>query len=238
MEVMMFAARGGFFLAASILLFAQDPRGSIAGRVVDKSDAVVVRAKVQATNVETGVTAVATSNETGIFRVPFLVPGTYRLTVEANGFKTYSQPALQLRTGDTLDLAIRLDIGDTTERVDVHAAAPILETGSSTLGQVIDERRLLELPQKGGDPFELMRLVPGVVNLTTLRTMKSSSPEGTSQISVNGSGVDQAQFQIDGINDTTNDTGKNYARVAFIPHSEAIVEFKMQDNTYDYSYAR
>src|SRR5204863_515029 len=84
--------------------------------------------------------------------------------VEAKGFKTYSQPALQLRTGDTLELAIRLDLGDTTERVDVTAAAPILETGSSSLGQVIDERRLLELPQKGGDPFELMRLTPGFVN--------------------------------------------------------------------------
>src|SRR5437588_9781693 len=140
----MFALRVAFFLTASVLLFAQDPRGSISGRVVDKSDAVLVGAKVQAVNVQTGVTAVATSNETGTFRVPFLVPGTYRLTVEATGFKTYSQPALELRTGDTLDLAIRLDIGDTTERVDVHAAAPIFETGSSTLGQVLDERRQLE----------------------------------------------------------------------------------------------
>ena len=231
----MFAVKVGSFLAASVLLFAQDPRGSIAGRVVDQSDAVVVGARVQATNVQTGVVAGINSNETGTFRIPFLVPGTYRLTVEMRGFKTYSQPALDLRTGDALDIAIRLDVGDTTERVDVSAAAPILETGSSTLGQVIDERRLLELPQKGGDPFELMRLVPGVVNLTTLRTMKSSSPEGTSQISVNGSGVDQAQFQIDGINDTTNDTGKNYARVAFIPPSDAIVEFKMQANPYDAS---
>ena len=231
----MFALRVALFLLSSILLLAQDPRGSISGRVVDTSDAVLVGAKVQATNVQTGVTAAASSNESGIFRIPFLMPGTYRLTVEAHGFKTYSQPALELRTGDALDLPIRLDIGDTSERVDVTAAAPILETGSSTLGQVIDERRLLELPQKGGDPFELMRLVPGVVNLTTLRTMKSSSPEGTSQISVNGSGVDQTQFQIDGINDTTNDTGKNYARVAFIPPSDAIVEFKMQANPYDAS---
>src|SRR5205823_11225564 len=81
----MFALRVGFFLTASVLLFAQDPRGSIAGRVVDKSDAVLVGAKVQAVNVQTGVTAVATSNETGTFRVPFLVPGTYRLTVETKG---------------------------------------------------------------------------------------------------------------------------------------------------------
>lgn len=156
----MFALKVGSFLAVSVLLFAQDPRGSIAGRVVDQSDAVVIGAKVQVTNVQTGVAAGVNSNETGTFRIPFLMPGTYRLTVEMRGFKTYAQPALDLRTGDALDLAIRLDVGDTAERVDVSATAPILETGSSTLGQVIDERRLLELPQKGGDPFELMRLVP------------------------------------------------------------------------------
>ena len=70
----MFAVKVGFFLAASVLLFAQDPRGSIAGRVVDKSDAVVVGARVQATNVQTGVVAGVNSNETGTFRIPFLVP--------------------------------------------------------------------------------------------------------------------------------------------------------------------
>src|SRR5262249_15518608 len=152
LEVVVFALRISLFLLTSVMLLAQDPRGSISGRVVDKSDAVVVGARVRATNVQTGVTAASASNEAGTFLIPLLVPGTYRLTVEMSGFKTFSQPALELRTGDALDLPIRLDVGDTTERVDVDAAAPILETGSSTLGQVIDERRLLELPQKGGDP--------------------------------------------------------------------------------------
>src|SRR4051794_3964633 len=116
MEVFMFTLRLGFFLAASALLLAQDPRGSIAGRVVDKSEAVIVGAKVQATNVQTGVAAGVNSNETGTFRIPFLQPGTYRLTVEMHGFKLYSQPALELRTGDALDLPILLNVGATTER--------------------------------------------------------------------------------------------------------------------------
>jgi len=117
-----------------------------------------------------------------MIRIPFLLPGTYRLTAEMAGFKTYAQESVPLRVADSLDLTVRLEIGATTETVEVRAAAPPLETGTSSLGQVIDERRLLELPQKGGDPFELMRLVPGVVNLTTLRTMKSSSPEGTRHV--------------------------------------------------------
>jgi hypothetical protein len=223
------------FLAAAAMMLAQDPRGTIAGRVVDRSEAVIPGAKVQVTNSQTGVTVSVPTNESGAFRIPFLPPGVYRLVAEVHGFKTYSQENVQLRVSDTLDLVIRMDVGEAAERVEVRAASPILETATSSLGQVIDERRLLELPQKGGDPFELTRLVPGVVNLTTLRTMKSSSPEGTSQISVNGSGVDQTQFQIDGINDTTNDTGKNYARAAYIPPSDAIVEFKMQANPYDAS---
>src|ERR1051326_908127 len=122
----MFAPKIGLFLMTSVVLFAQDPRGSISGRVVDKSEAVVIGARVRATNVQTGVYAVSTSNEAGTFKIPFLVPGTYRLTVEMNGFKTWSQPALELRTGDALDLPIHLEVGNTTERVDVTAAAPIL----------------------------------------------------------------------------------------------------------------
>jgi hypothetical protein len=100
---------------------------------------------------------------------------------------------------------------------------------------VIDERGLQELPQRGGNPLELERLNPGVVNLTTLRIMKPASPDGTSSISVNGSGSFQTQYNLDGVTDTTNDRGRGYARVAFIPPSTAVTEFKMQSNPYDAS---
>jgi hypothetical protein len=198
----------GVCLFFSATVFAQDPRGTIGGRVVDRSEAVVVGAKVQVTNVQTAVGTTVSTNETGAFRVPFLIPGTYRVTAEMSGFKTSSLENIELRVADTLDLTIRLDVGSTSEQVTVTAGAPILETTSSTTGTVVDERRVSDLPEKGGDAFELTHYVPGVINLSTLRTLKPDSPEGTSQISINGTGADQSQWQIDGINDTVNDENK------------------------------
>ncbi len=215
--------------------FSQESRASIAGRITDSSEAAVAGAKVQATNLQTGVVASAVTNESGVFRIPFLLAGKYKLTAEQPGFKVYLRDELELRVNDTLDLAIRLEVGGTTETVEVHGGAPLLETADSSVGQVIDQRRLLELPQRGGNPLELERLSPGVVNLTTLRIMKPSSPDGTSSISVNGSGNFQTQYNLDGVTDTTNDRGRGYARVAFIPPSVSVTEFKMQSNPYDAS---
>jgi hypothetical protein len=119
----------------------------------------------------------ATSNDTGAFLLPFLPPGRYRVTAEQTGFKTWSQSDLELRVNDSLALDIRLDLGSQTETIEVAAGTPLLETADASLGNVIDERGLQELPQRGGNPLELERLNPGVVNLTTLRIMKPASPE-------------------------------------------------------------
>jgi hypothetical protein len=217
------------------LVCAQDPRGAIGGRVVDRSEAVVIGARVQVTNVQTDVSETVRTNEAGTFRVPLLIPGTYHVTAEMAGFKTASLENIELRVADALDLTIRLEVGSTSDQVTVTAGAPLLETGNSTPGTVVDERRVSEMPEKGGDAFELTHYVPGVINLSTLRTLKPDSPEGTSQITINGAGSDQAQWQIDGVNDTINDENKGYGRVAFIPPQGAIVEFKLQGNPYDAS---
>jgi hypothetical protein len=222
-----------FFFAAPA--FSQESRASITGRVVDSSGGAIAGAKIQATNSETGVVVPAQSNESGAFLVPFLLPGKYKVTASQSGFKGWSRNDVELRVNDALALDIRLEVGALAETIEVHGGAPSLETADSSLGHVIDERRLTELPQRGGNPFELERLAPGVVNLTTLRIMKPSSPDGTSSISVNGSGNFQAQYNLDGVTDTTNDRGRGYARVAFIPPSASVTEFKMQANPYDAS---
>jgi hypothetical protein len=214
-------------------LIAQESRATLTGRVTDSSAAAVVGARVKATNLQTGVTVTATSNETGAFLLPFLLPGKYRFTAEATGFKMWSQNELELRVNDSVALDVRLEVGGQTETVEVTAGTPLLETADASLGNVIDERRLQELPQRGGNPLELERLNPGVVNLTTLRIMKPSSPDGTSSISVNGSGNFGTQYNLDGTTNTTNDRGRGYARVAYIPPSVAVTEFKMQSNAYD-----
>ncbi|MCX6628407.1 MAG: carboxypeptidase-like regulatory domain-containing protein [Candidatus Solibacter sp.] len=201
--------------------------------MLDPSGAVVPGVDVKAANLATGVIALATTNESGKFTIRFLLPGKYRLTAEKAGFKGYSQDNLLVRIDDTLDLTVRLEMGNVSETVEVKGGTPLLETSSGTIGQVLDERRMLELPQKGGNPLELQRMVPGVVNLTNIRTMKSSSPSGTSQTSVNGTGTNQTLYNIDGTSDTSNDGGGGKLRVAFIPPSAAIVGFKMESSPYD-----
>ncbi|MDQ2944684.1 MAG: TonB-dependent receptor [Acidobacteriota bacterium] len=192
-------------------------------------------AEIRATKTDTGVVARSVANQDGKFNIPFLTPGSYRVNVEKPGFKNYSRDNVELRVADTVDLVIHMEVGSANETVNVDAATPLLETETSTPGQVIDGRRLLELPQKGGDAFELTHFVPGVVNMTTMRTFKPDSPEGTSQISVDGTAQYNTQFQIDGINDTVNDENKGYARVAYIPPTGSIAEFKMQNSPYDAS---
>ena len=222
-------------LCLAAICLAQDPRGNLAGTVLDSSGAVVPGVEVKAVKLDTGVTTRGATNDAGKFNIRFLIPGTYRLIADKSGFKTYSQDDLSIRINDTLDITLRLEVGNVAETVEVRSGTPLLETASGTIGQVIDERRMLELPQKGGNPLELQRLVPGVVNLTNIRTMKSSSPSGTSQSSVNGTGTNQTLYNIDGVSNSANDGGGGKLRVAFIPPSAAIVGFKMESNPYDAS---
>src|SRR5581483_2939286 len=224
-----------FCFGFAAICAAQDPRGTLAGSVLDASGAVIPGVEVHATRTETGVTADGVTNATGKFNIPFLVPGKYRLVAEKSGFRKYVRENIELRVDDTIDITVHLEIGNVTETVKVEGGTPLLETATSTIGTVVDGRRMLELPQKGGNPLELARLAPGVVNVSNLRTMKTSSPDGISITSVDGTGSYSTLYNIDGVSDTTNDRGRGYARVAFMPPASAITEFKMESSPYDAS---
>jgi len=221
------------FVSFALPVLAQDARGTIGGRVSDAQNALVVGVRITATNQATGLSEAAVTNESGAFRLPFLAAGRYRITAEMSGFRNYVQSDVELRLSETLDLKIRMELGSVSETIEVKGGTPLLETANSSTGQLIDSKRLDDLPQRGGNPLELERLAPGVANLTTLRVMKTSSPDATSNITVNGTGNTSTQFNLDGVSNTTNDRGRGYARVAFIPPSAAVSEFKMQSNPYD-----
>ena len=214
---------------------AQDPRGAITGTLMDSSDAAIPRVSVRAVNSETGVAASAVSNASGQYQLPFLPPGQYKVTAELTGFKRFVRDKIEVRVGDSVDLPIRLEIGAVSETIDVTATTPLLDTTTSSLGQVIDQRRIMELPQRGGTPMELTLLTPGVVNSSDMRLRKAMSPEAVSQITTDGAGTYNNEFQIDGINNMAADRGRGYARIAFSPPSSAVREFKMQTTAYDAS---
>ncbi len=227
-----------FVFFGVLIALAQDPRGGISGTLTDSSNAAIPGVTVRATNIETGVAASAVSNAAGSYQIPFLPPGLYRVAAELTGFKRFVRENIEVRVGETVDLPIRMEVGAITETVEVSATTPLLDTAGSSLGQVIDQRRILELPQRGGTPMELTLLTPGVVNATDMRLRKAMAPEATSQIAAEGAGTYNNEFQIDGITNLSADRGRGYARIAFSPPMSAVREFKMQTTAYDASIGR
>ncbi|MFN0105834.1 MAG: TonB-dependent receptor domain-containing protein [Bryobacteraceae bacterium] len=222
-----------FLVAAA--LHAQDPRGFIRGSVSDTSGAVIPNVKVRAVANDTGVVAVAQANDAGLYNIPYLIPGFYKLTVEQTGFKSFLRNKVEVRVSETVEVPIQLEIGSVSETVEVRDTSPALETANASLGMVMDQRRISELPQRGGNPLELTLLAPGVANTTNLRLRKSMAPEATSDISADGAGRYNNEFQIDGISNTAADRGQGYARVGYAPPASAVREFKMQTSAYDAS---
>ena len=214
-------------LAAGSAAAVQEARGTLQGKVSDASGAVVPGATVEVTNVATGVTTPTTSNEEGNYRIPFLNPGTYRVTVALDGFSKFVSQNIELHVAELLNVDATLQPGRLTDEVTVTAAATVVDSSSSGLGQVVDARRIAELPIREGTAVELVILAPGVQNTTDLRSRKAAFNNGLSQWASDGAGEKRNDFTIDGVANVAAD------RVAYSPPSAAVEEFKIQTASYD-----
>lgn len=221
------------FVAAGLFLFltrlaAQESRGQISGTVIDASGSAVPGATVQAKNTATGVMTSTESNAQGIYDLRFLTPGDYSIQAAASGFKGYRRPSIEVRVGDRLTLEIRLEVGSVQDAVTVTTEAPLLEAATATLGRVVDQRRVLDMPLHGGNAFALARFAPGVNNFASvnLPTELSATPV-SSWIGVNGTPQQNTEFTIDG---TAAMSGR---APAYSPPADMISEFKIQTATYD-----
>ncbi len=208
-------------------LHAQEARGTIQGRVSDESGAVVPGAAVEVANTATGLTTSTTSNDEGNYRVPFLIPGTYRVTVTLDGFSKFVSQDVRLHVADVLTIDATLKPGTLNDEVTVTATPAVVDGTSAGLGQVVDARRISELPIREGTAVELVILAPGVANTTDLRSRKAAFNNGLSQFSSDGAGEKRNDFTIDGVANVAAD------RVAYSPPSAAVEEFKIQTATYD-----
>jgi carboxypeptidase family protein/TonB-dependent receptor-like protein len=212
--------------------FAQDPRGSIRGRVVDSSNASVPGAAVSAVNAATGIRAAVQTNQDGMYSIPFLPPGLYTVTAELTGFSPWSRSSVQVRVSETTELNIAVGVGAVSERVEVKAGTPLLDTASASLGQIVDARRIQELPIAAGNALELTLLAPGMIEPSKF-TWKAAW--NFRNIASDGNPSFTTEYQIDGVSNTfaEGNTGRN--RYAFAPPAAAISEFKMQTTPYDAS---
>jgi hypothetical protein len=210
-----------------VLISAQDTRGRITGRVTDSSGAVVPGVTVRATNPETNVAVSATTNAQGAYDLPYLLPGVYTLAAEFAGFKKYERGGIAVRVDDQITVDITLQPGSVAETVTVTAETPILEEGTS-LGQVVDSKRITELPLSGGNAFTLTVLTAGVLNYA-VPNHPSLAPavEVVSNFSVSGARSNNTEFTIDG---GSSMWGRN---ASFVPPADMIGEFKVETARFD-----
>lgn len=150
-------ARGLAILALPILAIVLGPTservkaqttGTIYGTIVEAAGAAVAGASVTVQNLGTGMRRTHSTEANGSFNFPLLPVGRYSITVEASGFKTYREE-VQLRVEDNLRIDLKLEIGEVTEEVFITTEAPQIDTKSSTLGKVVEQKRIVELPLNG-----------------------------------------------------------------------------------------
>jgi outer membrane receptor protein involved in Fe transport len=215
-------------------LVAQKDTGSIVGTVKDPSGAVVTGASVEVTDIERGQTFSTKTNDSGDFVASPLHVGRYKVTVEKPGFKKAVSETVDVDVQGRVAVNLTLQVGQQTEEVVVTGAAPLLETETSELGQVVDRRRVSNLPLNGRNFAQLALLTTG-----TAPSEPGARDEGGYGFSANGARSLQNNFLLDGIDNNSNLPDLlNEANYVIQPPVEALQEFKVQTNAYSAEFGR
>jgi len=222
-----------FLLCAVFTAEAQVESGKIVGTVRDVSGAVVANATVRVTEIQTNVERQTKTDSSGEYVVTELKSGQYTVTVEHQGFKKAVQAAFKLDVNQVVRVDITLAVGSVSEEVVVTAAAPLIESDTSSLGQVIEQNSVNDMPLDGRDFIELAYLTPGVNQGPTAgyTVQQGGIPEdqrGNASVQVNGLTATNNNFLLNGFDNNEQQIGIEVIQ----PSIDAIQEFKVQTNNF------
>jgi len=217
-------------LCLNISLQAQSFTGSIVGTVKNPDGAVIAGAEIIITQQETNrVTQIQTNNE-GYYVSPPLPVGTYRVEAKMTGFRRVVRSGIVIQIQQTLVVDFALELGAISEQVEVTAEAPVLETTSSSLGKVVDNRRILDLPLNTRNVYSLIYLTPGVSG-------SIGNNYNSMGYSVNGARATMMDTVIDGVT-ASFPTVNGFTGISVFPSVDAIQEFKVMGATYPAEFGR
>jgi hypothetical protein len=223
------------WLLACVPSFAQT-LGTITGEVKDASGAIIPGATVTATNTGTNASREMASNEAGTYTFAALPPGPYVVKSELQGFKTV-QNAVELHVEQTVRVNFTMEIGTLTETAEVTGVAPLITTENATVGTVIENRRIVELPLNGRNFLSLIALSPNV-SAEFAGAGQAGDRQGGSraqqQISISGQRREFNYYTLDG----TDNTDVNFNTYILLPSVDALEEFKVQTGIYSAEFGR
>ena len=216
------------------LLPAQGASGRILGRVADPTGAVLSAAKITLTNEATGISRDANTNDSGDYTFVDVAPGTYTVQFELTGFKKNVQKSVIVDVNQVVTLNSTLQIGGSQETVEVTSEAPQVDTTSTQLGAVINDRSVNELPLNTRDTYQFLQLQPGVQSQLGSSGSLFAGSDDPGSVSVNGGRTRANNFSVNG--GDANDQFVNTPTIQ--PTPDAVEEFRVITNTFDAEYGR
>jgi hypothetical protein len=213
------------FLAASVTgVWAQSFTASIRGVVADSSDAAVPGARVVVRDTQRNTEQATLTDTMGRYVITALQPSSYVLTVEAPGFKRSQVGPFTLQIQQPATVDVRLEIGEVATTVEVEASAPLVNTTIANLGQVIDNRYIVQMPLLGRSPLALTYLAPGIVG------SGGRKGESNTNFVANGSRNSTSDVMLDGVSVTNIEQNSGVTQLKYTPSVDAVQEFKVQTN--------
>ena len=200
---------------------------SVTGRVTDQEGAVLSGAQITITGVDTGTVHSIVTNAAGLYTVPSLPIGAYTLQVTAPGFQTYEQTGILLRVNDNVQINVTMKVGQLVEKVEVQADAGMVQTQQNTISQVIDQRRIVDLPLNGRDPTQLITISGASINHSDGTNTGSKSFFSSQSISIAGSAGNETNYLLDGGDNNDSFTNVNMP----FPFPDALAEFSVETST-------
>ena len=218
-------------------VFCQSFQASVSGIVTDPTGAVVPNVKVSVTDTARGVSFSTTGNQDGVYSINNLTPSTYTITAEASGFQSYQLTAFPLTARQEAVVNITLRLGATNQTVEVQAEAQMVDPSNATLGGVVNNKSIVDLPLVNRNVLTLMALEPGV-QPSTPNNYQSNFFTSSIRYSFNGGMESTSDFQLDGVSILNQSDIPGIMGLTMLPSVDGVDEMRVQTNGYSAVYGR